>query len=148
MNYSALQSLLRAHPDSLPRFVLPDGESIPAHAHITEVGHVAKRFIDCGGNVRESSACVLQAWESDRDPDHRLTAGKLASILDLATRVLPSQDLQVEVEYQACSVSQYPLVAGAVHGPELVLTLEAKHTDCLAKEACGIEGGSGADTCC
>jgi hypothetical protein len=148
MNLQELHALLREHPDSLPRFVLPDGESIPAHAHITEVGHVAKRFVDCGGTVRESSACILQAWESDQDLDHRLTAGKLASILELAARVLPSQDLPVEVEYEACSVSQYPLVAGAVHGSELILSLEAKHTDCLAKEACGIECGSGADTCC
>jgi hypothetical protein len=151
MNYSQLRSLLAQHPDSLPRFVLPDGESLPAHVHITEVGHVAKRFIDCGGTIRESSTCVLQAWESDNDPDHRLTAGKLASILDLASGVLPVQDLEVEVEYEACSVSQYPLVDGAVRGPELILSLVAKHTDCLAKEACGTDrciGDRAAGACC
>jgi hypothetical protein len=151
MNLSQLRSLLGQHPDSLPRFVLPGGESIPAHVHITEVGHVAKRFVDCGGVLRESETCVLQAWESDHDTAHRLSAGKLASILALAARVLPAADLEVEVEYQGCSVSQFPLVSGAVRGSELVLNLATKHTGCLAQEACGTECCPGERTdgaCC
>jgi hypothetical protein len=148
MNLSKLQALLSQHPDAHPRFVLPGGESLPVHVHITEVGHVAKRFIDCGGTVRESEGCVLQAWESDRDLAHRLTAGKLASILHLGAKVLPARDLEVEVEYEGCSVSQYPLTGAELSGPELILSLSAKHTDCLAKAACGIECGAGNGACC
>jgi hypothetical protein len=32
---------------------------VPTHYHITEVGKVQKDFIDCGGTVRSSTACVL-----------------------------------------------------------------------------------------
>lgn len=31
-----------------PVFVLKDGEQIPAHYHLTEIGMVHKKFIDCG----------------------------------------------------------------------------------------------------
>ena len=48
MQLHELKSLLRAHPDSTQHVILPDGDPIAAHFHITEVGHVAKPFIDCG----------------------------------------------------------------------------------------------------
>src|SRR5882762_202956 len=77
-----LKSFLRARPAALPRFILPDGKPIPAHFHITEVGHVAKKFVDCGGTFRERETCVLQTWVAD-DFEHRLAAGRFADILDL-----------------------------------------------------------------
>jgi len=46
MKLHQLKSLLRAHPTAFPRFILPDGEQIPAHFHLTEVGYVAKKFVD------------------------------------------------------------------------------------------------------
>ncbi len=61
MKLSALKSILGQQPDAMPRFILPDGDQIPAHFHITEVGHVAKRFIDCGGKLHETAhTCLLQ----------------------------------------------------------------------------------------
>ena len=33
-------------------FQLPNGNSVPKHFHVTEVGKVVKDYIDCGGNVR------------------------------------------------------------------------------------------------
>ena len=30
-------------------FQLPNGELVPSHFHVTEVGKVTKHFIDCGG---------------------------------------------------------------------------------------------------
>ena len=30
-------------------FQLPNGDLVPAHFHVTEVGQISKRFIDCGG---------------------------------------------------------------------------------------------------
>jgi hypothetical protein len=33
-------------------FELPNGTTVPAHFHVTEVGLVTKHFIDCGGTVR------------------------------------------------------------------------------------------------
>src|SRR5476649_2901588 len=104
-----LKSLLREHSTKNLGFVLPDGDPIPPDFHITEIGHVTKNFVDCGGSVRSTAACVLQAWNAANDPDHRLTAGKLAAILDLAGAVVPSDDLEVEVEYEGCQISQYPV---------------------------------------
>jgi hypothetical protein len=34
------------------QFKLENGQLVPAHFHITEVGKVSKHFIDCGGTIR------------------------------------------------------------------------------------------------
>lgn len=112
----------------------------PAHFHITEVGHVAKRFIDCGGTVHETTdTCLLQTYVAD-DVDHRLDSRGFAKILDLGQQVLPHDDLEVEVEYDCCVVAQYPIASAEVNGDFIELRLGEKHTDCLAKEKCGIDG--------
>ncbi len=140
MKLTELKSILAIHPVLLPRFVLPDGELIPAHYHITEVGHVAKRFIDCGGTLHDTTdTCLLQTYVAG-DVDHRLDAGTFAKILDLGRQVLPHENLDVEVEYEDCSVSQYPIAAAEIEGETILLKLSDKHTDCLAKEKCGIDG--------
>jgi hypothetical protein len=139
MNYRELKSTLQQHSERNLRFVLPDGEAIAADFHITEVGHVIKNSVDCGGTKRTNEAVVLQAWVARNDPDHRLTAGKLASILDLAKAIVPSDELSVEVEYEGCAISQYPVSGFSTEGNELRFELTEKHTDCLAREACGLE---------
>lgn len=45
-------------------FKLPDGSLVPKHFHITEIGQVSKKFIDCGGTVREENLISMQLWES------------------------------------------------------------------------------------
>src|SRR5256885_8933248 len=108
MKLDELKSALRAHRESTARFILPDGDLIPAHFHITEVGHVAKRFIDCGGALHDKKeTCLLQTHVGD-DVNHRLNAQTFAKILDLGGRVLPGDDLDVEVEYDCCVTAQYP----------------------------------------
>lgn len=138
MKLTALKSLLRAHPDALPRFLLPNGESIPAHFHLTEVGSVAKKFVDCGGTFREREVCVLQTYVAD-DFDHRLKADRFADILDLGRPILPNDELEVEVEWDCCVISQYPIGTGRAVEDRIEFQLGAKHTDCLAKEKCGCE---------
>jgi len=78
-------------------WMLPDKSFVPAHYHITEVGKVQKDFIDCGGTVRSTTACVLQVWIA-ADIDHRLRTKKLAGIMRIAGPVLQSEDLHMEVE--------------------------------------------------
>ncbi|MCU0704961.1 MAG: DUF6428 family protein [Fimbriiglobus sp.] len=150
MTVAELLSLLDSHPGGL-HLMLPDGDFVPPHFHITEVGRVQKDFIDCGGTVRNSTACVLQVWVAD-DTDHRLEAAKLAKIIRLATPLLKSSDLPVEVEYETGLVSQYPLTAAEVTPAGLLLHLGTKHTDCLAKDRCGVgQSASGCDPaagCC
>ena len=150
MKINELKSVLRALSPLSVGIVLPAGGRVPAHFHVTEVGHVAKKFVDCGGTFRADETCVLQTWiGSPRDDGHRLTAGRLAKILDLARPILPATDLPVEVEYEAEVISQFPLAEAKVEGSTLVLHLVHKHTDCLAKERCGIEvKGSEAEVGC
>ncbi len=148
MKLHDLKVVLRQHPSSLPRFILPDGDQIPAHFHITEVGHVAKRFIDCGGMLHDTSeTCLLQTYVAD-DVDHRLDAAGLARILDLGKQVLPHEDLEVEVEYDCCVVAQYPIAAAQPTGEHLEIQLGEKHTDCLAKKKCGIDSDKEPTGCC
>ncbi len=138
MKLSQFTSLLQAHPDKQFRLVLPGDAAVPMSFHITEVGHVTKKFIDCGGKLHTVQTCQLQAWLGP-DTDHRLYAGKMAGVLTLAEAkgVLPdSEDLDVEIEYEDAALSQYPVVGYAVTGSTVVLSLAAKHTDCLAKESC------------
>jgi hypothetical protein len=146
MNITELKQVLNLNPDKGLKFVLPDRTSIPAHFHITEVGHVQKDFIDCGGTRRSVSSCVLQAWVAANDEDHALSAGKLGSILNLAGKILPSDDLQVEVEFEAPYISQFPIESAEASDDAVVFRLTTKHTDCLAKEQCGLE--SSGSSCC
>ena len=138
MKLHELKSLLRAHPAALPRFILPSGEQIPAHFHLTEVGYVAKKFVDCGGTFRDHQACVLQTYVAG-DSDHRLEAKRFADILDLGRPILPGDDLEVEMEWDCCVVSQYPIASARVVDDRLEFQLVARHTHCLAKQRCGCE---------
>jgi hypothetical protein len=142
MLLSAFARALAAAPDQSLHLMLPGGDFVPAHFHVTEAGRVRKDFIDCGGTVRSSTSCVLQVWVA-ADTDHRLTAGKLSDILKLAAPLMAGDDPPVEVEYEAGVVSQYP-VAGAEATPAGVLFhLGTKRTDCLAPDRCGV----GTDCC-
>ncbi|MHA3775419.1 DUF6428 family protein [Verrucomicrobiota bacterium sgz303538] len=152
MTLSEFRTHLDRAPQHLLRFVLPDGGMIEPHAHITEVGRIEKTFIDCGGTVRRTSHCSLQAWVAD-DTEHRLAPIRLASILDKAAPILGEEDLDVEIEYQDGLISQFPVVAATIANGALVFQLTTKNTDCLAKELCtpqftretGCNPGSG---CC
>jgi hypothetical protein len=128
-------------------FVFDDGDAIPPRFHVTEVGHITKRFIDCGGTVRTRETVQLQVWLG-RDEEHRLTAGKLARILELAAPLLPADDLDVEVEYEGCVISQSTIEDATVADGQLTFRLGDKHTDCLAKEPCGVGGDGEAAGCC
>lgn len=137
MKLSQLTDLLQSHPEKPFHLVLPGENTVPASFHITEVGHVTKKFIDCGGKLHTVESCQLQVWLGG-DSDHRLYAGKMARVLELASGkgVLPEQDLDIEIEYEDTVISQYTVARLAVTESAVVLTLAAKHTDCLAKESC------------
>lgn len=135
MKLSELKKQLAQHFDKTIRFVLPTGTRIPVHAHVTEVARIDKKYIDCGGTFRTDSFCRLQAWFQE-DTDHRLTAGKLLTILQKSESFLQAEDLDVDVEYEAPFISQFPATLLEVEGNELVFRLGMKHTACLAEEKC------------
>lgn len=113
-------------------FMQPNGEHVPLHFHITEVGLVTKNFIDCGSDVHTEKLAILQIWVAD-DTDHRLEPNSLLKIIDLSNKVLGNEDLEVEVEYQTDTIGRYALDR---QGDNFVLV--PKQTDCLAKSKCNI----------
>lgn len=127
--------LLHSHPNHGIHFILPDASMVPAHFHITEVGHLAKSFIDCGGKRHTTASCLLQIWLAD-DTDHRLKASKLLDIFERSGDLLPSAELPIEIEHEAPVLSQLPITRCEVSEGALHFHTEFKHTDCLAKELC------------
>ncbi|MCH3883866.1 DUF6428 family protein [Tenacibaculum aquimarinum] len=113
-------------------FKLPNGELVPNHFHVTEVGKITKNFIDCGGTVRNEEVVNFQLWNAN-DYDHRLHPEKLINIIELSEKILKIEDLEVEVEYQAETIGKFGL---DFDGTNFLLT--SKQTDCLAQDACGI----------
>ncbi len=133
MTFSDLLNALKADPQRLTRFVLPNGEYIPAHAHVTEVGHLVRNFIDCGGLTGNEEKVVLQTHVGS-DTNHRLRSDRFANILQLGSRVIPSANLDVNVEYDCCVVAQYPMAEAKPDGEHLNLILRRNRTQCRARE--------------
>ncbi len=130
MKLSEFKTILQAQPTIA--FELPNGKQVPAHFHVTEVGAIDKRFIDCGGTMRTEKVVNFQLWEAN-DYDHRLHPEKLLSIIKLSEDKLGLTDEVIEVEYQGDTIGKYGI---AQKGDVFLLT--ALTTDCLAKDKCGI----------
>lgn len=146
MKLHQFKTLLEANRDKQFLLLLPNQNPVPVSFHITEVGQVNKTFIDCGGKVHAAQTCQLQVWVGE-DEDHRLNAGKLADILNLSRSIVPNDDIDVEIEYEDTLISQYPVEDYAATDDAVVLHLTTKHTDCLAKELCGVPSSNGAACC-
>lgn len=113
-------------------FQLPNGELVPRHFHVTEIGKISKHFIDCGGTIRKENVVNFQLWNAN-DYDHRLHPEKLIHIIELSEKALDIEDLEVEVEYQGQTIEKFAL---DFDGKSFLLA--TKQTDCLAKEKCGV----------
>ena len=111
-------------------FVLPSGEGVPNNFHVTEIGKVEKKFMDCGGALREEVIINFQLWTAN-DYDHRLSAQKLKSIIEVSEKVLPLEDLEIEVEYQSNTIGKYQLDFN--NGKFILMNTR---TECLAEDSC------------
>jgi len=131
MKLSAIKNIL-ATAEAV-NFQLENGETVPEHFHVTEVGIISRDFIDCGGKVRHEKVANFQLWNAN-DLEHRLKAGKLLNIIALSGRVLGMEDLEIEVEYQRGTIGKYDLGFDGLH-----FLLINKQTACLAQDACGVE---------
>ena len=130
MILSEVKTLLK-HTSRL-EFKLPNGELVPSHFHVTEVGKVSKHFIDCGGVERKEEVVSFQLWNAN-DYDHRLHPERLLDIINLSESKLGLSDSVVEVEYQGETIGKYGLDYS-----DGTFQLTMKETDCLAKDNCGI----------
>lgn len=144
MKLSDFKKALLSAPEAKLKFVLPDGDVIEPHAHITEVGRIDKTFIDCGGKIWKKSTCLLQAWVAD-DVEHRFLPGKLVVVLEKAAPILGEDDLEMEIEYEDCAITQFTVGAVALADGVLTFQLGDKHTACLAQDVCLTGNAAG---CC
>lgn len=128
------QSDFKKHLSALKTliFVQTNGDIIPAHFHITEMGLITKQFIDCGGDIHLQKLISMQIWVA-QDFDHRLSPKELSNIIDISNKITNDEDLEIEVEYQTETIGKY-----ALEFKDDTFILIAKHTDCLAKLNCGI----------
>ncbi len=113
-------------------FQLENGTRVPEHFHVTEVGFVTKKFIDCGGVIRTEHKVNLQLWNAD-DFEHRLKPTKLLNIIKLSEELLGIEDAEIEVEYQENTIGKYDLTFN-----DGSFVLVNKTTACLAEDQCGI----------
>jgi hypothetical protein len=130
MKLSEVKTILEKLEDV--NFSLPNGQMVPIHFHVTEVGIITKKFIDCGGTVREEKVVNFQLWNAN-DTDHRLKPNKLLNIIHLSEKVLEIEDFEIEVEYQNETIGKYDLGFNGFH-----FMLLNKQTNCLAQDNCGI----------
>jgi hypothetical protein len=133
MKLSDFKSLLKVI-DSI-KFQLPDNSYVPGHFHVTEVGLITKKFIDCGGVLRDESYINFQLWYST-DLEHKLTPRKLLEIIELSERKIGLQDLPLEVEYQCSKPSTIGKYGLEFENGSFILT--GTQTNCLAMDKCGI----------
>lgn len=114
------------------QFVLQNGQKVPSHFHITEIGVATKQFTDCGNTFRTSNKISFQLWASV-DIYHRLEAQKVLKIINSVEQKLEADDLEIEIEYQQDTVGKFGL-----EFIENQFVLTNTFTDCLAKSNCGI----------
>lgn len=113
-------------------FVLENGNLVPEHFHVTEIGLITKNFIDCGGTIRNEKTINFQLWNAN-DFEHRLKPKKLLDIISLSEKALGIEDYEIEVEYQTETIGKYDL---DFNGENFILL--NKKTACLASDQCGV----------
>ena len=114
-------------------FQLPNGNYVPPHFHVTEIGLNSKKFIDCGSNIRNTKKINFQLWSAD-DYNHKMSPEKLISIIELSEETFLLDDLEIEIEFQQSTIGVFDL-----DYTNDVFQLINKKTDCLDKKKCGLE---------
>lgn len=133
-----LTNWLSTIKDSPVKIKLPDGD-VPEHFHVTEIGRVDRKFVDCGGALRLTQHCSMQVWVAN-DVDHRITTTKLSGMFGKVQELISLHDLPVQIEYGDKVAATYNLKDVEFKGDDgLVLVIEPKQTECLAPEICGVE---------
>jgi hypothetical protein len=136
-NLADLATALREQEPKSLRMILPDGEAVPSHFHVTEVGRVQKDFIDCGGTRRTSLNGQLQLLVAT-DFEHRLSSEKLLKILQMSEPILGPDPLPLTVEYGQKVAVVYAVSNLEADSDTLRLQLSLPQTGCLAPDKCGL----------
>lgn len=137
MNLETLKTWLAKGVSKELRIRLTPEENLAAHFHVTEVGRVAKDFVDCGGVRRSSETCVVQTYVAN-DFDHRLPASKLLGILEKSDVLGLTGSIEVEIEVQGRTIETYSIADATIENEQLIFQASAKRTACLAPDSCGL----------
>lgn len=146
LTLKAFLEVLKANPDLPVTFIFPDKRTaVPPHFHLTEVGKLNKKFVDCGGVQHECTCCSLQLWVKD-DYDHRLNSNKFAEIVERSLQLFTCNEVPLVVEWDVGTTALFKVDDAQVQQGNIFVLLEPKNTDCLAKDKCGVEGGGACRT--
>lgn len=132
MNFNTFKTHLANSNAASISIKLPNGSFVPAHFHLTEISHVNKTTVDCGGAKKQENTVVLQLWVAT-DTDHRLTPQKVLNIIDKASSVFIDDKATVEIEYQTDTIGKYAITFYKDN-----FELVAMQTACPAPDLCGI----------
>lgn len=132
-----LSLLEKENPSSIVP-LLPDGERVLPHYHVTEVARVQKDFIDCGGTVRRTLSAQLQLLTAT-DFEHRISAEKLAKIIQKSEPLLGDDPLPLTLEYGQDAAIVYPVSSIKLEEGKLFIQMETPATACLAPDTCGLD---------
>jgi hypothetical protein len=135
IRYQAFIESISKNPQSRVEFYLPNGNQVPAHFHLTDVGSVFRHFIDCGAQVRNESYVQIQLWLG-KDIVHRLNSNTVLKIMSHSGVVLDKlPDLRsagVIIEYKDKLTSQYPIARIEQTAQAVKIYLKLSETQCLA----------------
>lgn len=106
MKLSEIKSILTTLENVV--FELENGNFVPEYFHVTEIGVITKKFIDCGGTIRNEKVVNFQLWDAN-DFEHRLKPTKLLNIIKLSEEKLGIEDFEIEVEYQGETIGKYEI---------------------------------------
>jgi hypothetical protein len=134
----AFLEVLKSNPDLPVTFIFPDKRTaVPPHFHLTEVGKLNKKFVDCGGEQHECTCCSLQLWVKD-DYDHRLDSKKFSEIVERSLQLFHCTEVPLVVEWDVGTTALFKVEDVQIQQNNIFVLLEPKNTDCLAKEKCGV----------
>jgi hypothetical protein len=148
MLFQEFKQITQNNPAKEIKIYLPNGEIIPEHFHLTDIGTIAHNFIDCGGVVGSNSWVQIQLWVAD-DKDHRITTTTISKIITASEKILQNSDSEeIVIEYQhSDSATKYNVVNINV-GDNIIINLGVINTTCLEIERNPNTGKCGNNSSC
>lgn len=143
MKTNEFLSLLKDHSSKSLIFEYKTGKLVGANYHITEVKNITIDAVDCGANTDFWKETIVQLWESPKEIGKRdyMSAYKALGILNRVDGIKPMEkDVEVKFEYSNSDFHTAQLFVNdfEISDDNLIIKLGVEHTDCKAKDECGV----------
>lgn len=150
MTTNEFLTLLKEHPNKSLLFEYRNGHFVGANYHITEIKNITIDAVDCGAKTDFWKETIIQLWESPKEKDKReyMSSYKALGILNKVDAIKPMEkNVEVKFEY---SNPNFHTAQLSVHGfdisaDQIIMKLTVEHTDCKAKDECGVPVAVGAE---